>query len=643
MDYGGADSGRRLGSPAWRGSSIPRRRSEGCHAQSTGISTISAIGSPGNHDGDRSVAASYPGRSLLAAGQRPRRRSLQPVSQEEASTSFRRGLQRSFRRSDSENLLEEGTPMTARKLAQSGVIGLLAIAFLAASSESRSGKGQPIMRDLELEALQAAVSWPNAETQTLMTLVGRFIAGHRDHDAYAYFQERARSRPAQSLFIALEGFFQARGAGEVPLLRRADSVNDAVAKLDRAVKADPGLPRYFRGLVLAELPRSFRKAEAAVADLDWVLQNTERFPLGLHRSVYRGLARAYTTLGRADDAKRALERSGYTSLDPNLPLFTIDGSISAQDGFRFRPPRLIEVVRGVYVAQGYDFSDIAFVRTADGIVAIDAGTTEANARAALAAIRRVTSDPITHVILTHAHWDHIGGLAALAGPETRVIGQAKFADELRIVNETGVPFRYFFGGEGPRRYSVVPNHLVTTRETLAVGGTELVLYPIHGGETEDGLLIHLPDRDLLFVGDAFMPFFGAPFLPEGSPEVFFEMLGLVRSLSPRLLVHGHPPLTETFTVEALPGLEAALRELHRQTLQGIGQGRTLAGSCMRTCCRLRCAGIPARCSRISSCATTSSSVPITSGPVTGSRMGRAWRSWRPVSRRPRSSPWREGA
>src|SRR4029453_9764589 len=228
-----------------------------------------------------------------------------------------------------------------------------------------------------------------------------------------------------------------------------------------------------------------------------------------------------------------------------------------------------------HVAQGYDFGDISFLLTPDGIVAIDAGTTEANARAALAAIRRVTSQPIPHGILTPAHWDHIGGLAAFTGPGIHVIAQAKFADELRIVNETGVRFRYFFGGEGPRRYAAAPDRLISARETLTVGGTELVLYPIHGGETEDGLLIHLPDRDVLFVGDAFMPFFGAPFLPEGSPEGFFEMVGLVRSLSPRLLVHGHPPLTESFTAEALPGLEAALRELHRRTLQGIGEGQTL--------------------------------------------------------------------
>lgn len=454
-------------------------------------------------------------------------------------------------------------------------ISLLAIALLLASSGSACSEGQPIMRDVELEGLQEAVRWPNAEVQTVVALVGRFIAAHRDGEAYAYFQERARSRPEQPLFLALEGFFQARGAGEVSLLRRVAWVNEAVAKLDRAVTLDPGLPRYFRGLVLAELPRSFRKAEAAVADLDWVLQNKERFPHGLRRSVYRGLARAYTTLGREVDAKSALERSGYASLDPTLPVFTTDAWVSARDGFRFRPPRLIEVAPRVYVAQGYDFGDIAFVLTANGIVAIDAGTTEATARTALAVLRRVTSQPITHVILTHAHWDHIGGLAAFTGPGTQVIAQARFADELRIVNETGVPFRYFFGGEGPRRYTVAPDRLVGARETLTVGGTELVLYPVRGGETEDALLIHLPSRGVLFVGDAFMPYFGAPFLPEGSPEGFFETLALIRSLSPRLLVHGHPPLTENFTAEALPGLEGALRQLYQRTLRGLGEGRTL--------------------------------------------------------------------
>jgi glyoxylase-like metal-dependent hydrolase (beta-lactamase superfamily II) len=258
-------------------------------------------------------------------------------------------------------------------------------------------------------------------------------------------------------------------------------------------------------------------------------------------------------------------------------VFIADFSVSARDGFRFRPPRLVEFAPGIHVAQGFDFGDIGFVSTDEGIVAIDAGTTEETAGAALQALRRVTSRPITHVILTHAHWDHIGGLGALLESNPQVIAQAAFADELRIVNGTGVPFKYFFGSAGSRRrYDARPNHLVRQPETLTVGGTRLVLYPVRGGETADALLIHVPDRGVLFVGDAFMPYLGAPFVAEGSAEGLFETITLIRSLQPRLLVHGHPPLTDIYTAEALPAIEAALQELHQRVRTAVSEGRTLA-------------------------------------------------------------------
>src|SRR5947199_7608917 len=118
--------------------------------------------------------------------------------------------------------------------------------------------------------------------------------------------------------------------------------------------------------------------------------------------------------------------------------------------------------------------------TDDGDVAIDAGTTEDNARAALAELRDVTRQPITHVILTHAHWDHIGGLPGLKEPGTQVIAQASFAQELDIMNATGVPFRYFFGTGAPRRYELRPDHLVASREAMTIGGVEFVLHPVRG-------------------------------------------------------------------------------------------------------------------------------------------------------------------
>jgi glyoxylase-like metal-dependent hydrolase (beta-lactamase superfamily II) len=466
-------------------------------------------------------------------------------------------------------------PWLASVLAVVVGVGLVAGVRLVAGAAGVTGE-RPIVPDLELEALKEAARWPKADVTTVMTLTGRFMAARRDADGLAYFRERAASEPSRPLFLALEGLFQARTAGDVSVFRRVATVNDAIAKLDRAVVREPGLTRYLRGVVLAALPSRFGKAEAAVDDLTWVLDNKDRFPVGLRRGVYRALAQAYTTLGRKTQAREALARSGASRLDASEPVVIVDYSVTARDGFRFRSPRLIELAPGVNVAQGFDFGDIGFVSTDTGIVAIDAGTTEETARAALVALRRVTTRPITHVILTHAHWDHVGGLRALLEPDTRVIAQAKFAEELRIVNGTGVPFRYFFGAAGSgRRYDVHPDHVVREPETLNVGGTRFVLYPARGGETADALLIHVPDRGVLFVGDAFMPYLGAPFVAEGSAEGLFETITRIRSLQPRVLVHGHPPLTDVFTIDVLPAFDAALRELHDRVRAAIADGRTL--------------------------------------------------------------------
>src|SRR5262245_33289643 len=107
----------------------------------------------------------------------------------------------------------------------------------------------PITRDLELEALKEAVRWPKADAAAVMTLAGRLMAGRRDAEGLAYFHERAASEPGRALFLALESVFQVRQAGQVSMFRRVAWVNEAVARLDRAVELEPGLTRYLRGVV----------------------------------------------------------------------------------------------------------------------------------------------------------------------------------------------------------------------------------------------------------------------------------------------------------------------------------------------------------------------------------------------------------
>src|SRR4029077_7295427 len=72
-----------------------------------------------------------------------------------------------------------------------------------------------------------------------------------------------------------------------------------------------------------------------------------------------------------------------------------------------------------------------------------------------------------------------------------------------------------------------------------------------------------------------LPSLGQPLAGEGSLEGLLQALAFIGSLQPRLLIQGHTTLTELFTAEAVPGLEAALTQLHGEVLHGIRDGRPL--------------------------------------------------------------------
>jgi glyoxylase-like metal-dependent hydrolase (beta-lactamase superfamily II) len=349
----------------------------------------------------------------------------------------------------------------------------------------------------------------------------------------------------------------------------------ALAKLDQAAATDLGPPQYFRGLALAGLPPDRRRAEQAVADLGFVLAVADQFPAMLIRAAYHGLAAAHAVLGHDDQAAEAMRKSGLGAAPADTQLMFGGFSATAQDGFRFSPPGILRPEPGIQVAQGYDFADLAFITTSDGTIAIDAGTTPDRVKAALGDLDPPADGAISHLILTHAHWDHIGGAGALRGPGTRVIAQAGFPAGLAREQGDRPPFRYFTGAAGNIPPAVVPDQLISQPTPLTAGSTELVLYPAPGGETTDALMVHLPASGVLFAGDVLMPYLGQPIASEGSPEGLLEALAFIGSLRPRLLIHGHTTLTEQFTAEAITGLQAALTQLRGQVLDGIRDGRTL--------------------------------------------------------------------
>lgn len=409
----------------------------------------------------------------------------------------------------------------------------------------------------------------------MVTLALSLVAARADSEGSSYFQDLSERNPADATAQALAGFFQVRAGHDLAA---------ALTKLDKAASTEPGLPRYFRGVAVAELlpaegssgtelgATDSARAEQVIADLEFVLAARDQFPVLLLRAAYQGLARAYRVLGRQEQAAEALRRSGVAPAATDRPPTFTSFSLTQRDGLRLSTPGRLSPAPNVHVAQSYDFGDFAFIETTAGVVAIDAGTSPDRVLSAMADFG-LKDQAVSHLILTHAHFDHIGGAAAVHGPETKVIASAEFPAEAERLRDY-VPRELTGTSASPGSY-LEPDRLIRERTSLVVGDTEFVLIPVRGGETADALMVYLPASGVLFAGDVLMPYLGVPFFAEGSPEGLLDTLRCIRELGPRRLIEGHTTLTENFTVEAVGGLEPALTELHEFALARIGENMPL--------------------------------------------------------------------
>jgi glyoxylase-like metal-dependent hydrolase (beta-lactamase superfamily II) len=431
----------------------------------------------------------------------------------------------------------------------------------------------PISRNRSLESLKVVAGWPGADQNAVVALATALVAERADAEGASYFRELSERNPGDATARALAGFFQVRSGADVV---------GAIAELDKAATMDVGLPQYFRGLALAGLlpdgaseaerdPADEGRAKQTITDLEFVLGARDQFPAGFLRAANQGLARAYLVVGRQDAAAEASRRSGVGSATKDRPPLFTSFSLTVSGGMRLSTPSALTPAPNVRVAQSYDFADFAFVETSAGIVAIDSGTSPDRVTAAMIDLGLEGGAPVSHLILTHAHFDHIGGSTALRGPGTQVIAAAGFPAEAERQRHWTVP-PYLIGTNASVASDVKPDRLVAEETTLVIGDTEFVLIPVRGGEIGGALMVYLPASGVLFTGDVLMPYLGVPFTAEGSPEGVLEAMRYIRELAPRQLIEGH---TDNFTVEALAGLEPALIELHAFVLDRIGENMPL--------------------------------------------------------------------
>ena len=445
----------------------------------------------------------------------------------------------------------------------------------------------------ELEYLEAVNrTGPTRDPELLFLLMGAYANANRDREGAEFFEARLAefgprlSDVQKSLYLSAIGLLRAGYAQDVSLLKRIDWVKETLRRLDEAKRLSQGqvfVVRWISGVVSARVPAFFGRRDVALQDLEWCLANAEKAPdPGWMREVYIRLADLHRRAGDAAKAEQFRRLAGNG--DPEEPItLTTPFAEDPATGHTFSAPQIREVVPGrVYVLSGFEFTEYGFVVSSDRrhLVAIDAGTRPDSARAAYEALRAYAPGlpDLTTVLITHSHWDHVGGHRFFRSLESSPRFYARRNGQDEIAKGMAAPrsfFPHFFGTrfdvEDVRTFA--PDAPVDGRTDLTIGGTRFELIPASGGETADALLIHLPELGVMFVGDVIMPYLGAPFVEEGNLDGLLDAIDEIAKRRPRILLHGHQPLTRVFSsASLLTRLKPQLAWLRGQVLEAVQGG-----------------------------------------------------------------------
>ena len=487
--------------------------------------------------------------------------------------------------------LTSGAPARAGSIALVTMVLLLAVGFLVGGCRAPSGDASRTYHS-ELEYFKAVIeTGPVGDHQIIALLLVQYINANQLQDGIGFFESllagpaSQRSSQERAVYLASLGALRASYADQVFLLRRIGWVNQTIDLLEEAKQLSNNqsfLVRWLTGTVYAQLPERFEKTNAARDDLLWCVDNIAQAPhQGWLREVYYSLGLLAHRNENEDEARSYLRRSGYADFDKTI-ILTTPYAINAQEGLAFHPKRLREIIPGrIFNLSGFEMTEYYFVVSDDGkeLISIDAGTRPDSARAAHEYLRSQRPDlpPLTTVLVTHAHWDHVGGQHYFRQlqPAVKFYARENYAEQLAIDQTTDSRASAFFG----ERFSMgligdfKPDVLIEGRMQTTIGGSRFELIPISGGETVDGMFIYLPDHSVLFAGDFIMPYIGAPAVEEGNVPGLFDAIDLVVALNPQHVLHGHETLTRLWhSSTLLAHLKIQLEWLYQETLKNIADG-----------------------------------------------------------------------
>lgn len=248
------------------------------------------------------------------------------------------------------------------------------------------------------------------------------------------------------------------------------------------------------------------------------------------------------------------------------------------------PLPVVEVAPGVFVHQGSHeefapsngggIANLAFVVGGRGVAVIDSGGTARQGTELLEAVRARTGLPVTHVVNTHVHPDHVLGNAAFRGAGATVAGHAKLPARLA---EAGPYYlanlERLLGPEALAGTELVPPTLAVADEAVVdLGGRALRLRAWPTAHTDTDLTALDEATGTLFAGD--LLFLERLPVVDGSLLGWIAVLEELERVPARRVVPGHGPPSAPWPA-ALEPQRAYLVALRDAVRDALRRNRTL--------------------------------------------------------------------
>lgn len=265
----------------------------------------------------------------------------------------------------------------------------------------------------------------------------------------------------------------------------------------------------------------------------------------------------------------------------------------------------IEAIRpGVWQVRNIGHSNAAIIEGKEGVILVDCFETLERGQKLAEIVREKTGKAVHTIIYTHGHPDHRGGAGAFEDTVQEIIA---FAPAVPVLAGTEKLFDIqMLRGARQFGYSLSDEAAITqglgNREGIVYGETRAFLAPttlydedrvsreIDGvtlemvrlpGETDDQIMVWLPDQKILCCGDNYYGCFPNLYAIRGSQyrdiAQWVKSLDVIRSYPAEVLLPGHTAaiIGQAQIQEVLSNYRDAIAWILETTLEGMNAGKTI--------------------------------------------------------------------